>query len=283
MHAVQEDFLGFLSAEKLIEDGSIGAKHLLPTWSTLANGILEMMPEPKQDVVGIKDVTGEGLLTGAAEISAGDRFVFVDIQITAKKLQIYANVEQALKRLGFESKRGGEAEVVAGNVLEEIENAERNSGKHHFRAAKGFNEIEDGSGIHGVHSCLHQDKRRVRRGRRETILASTNSGRCTSPRLRCCQFDLVSGFFSVGNTTEPGIRFRPLKLVAEPFQNRSHYVLLAVLIAARAHAEGHDGVDLLFNFLNQVDDLLYAINSNFDFNNRGENFLVEHVGAQSSC
>src|SRR5437763_943474 len=143
MHAVQEDFLGFLSAEKLIEDGAIGAKHLLPTWSTLANGILEMMPEPKQDVVGIKDVTGEGLLTGAAEISAGDRFVFVDIQITAKKLQIYANVEQALKRLGFESKRGGEAEEVAGTGLEESEDAERNSGKHHLRASKGCNETEE--------------------------------------------------------------------------------------------------------------------------------------------
>src|SRR5437762_13108250 len=111
MHAVQEDFLGFLSAEKLIEDGSIGAKHLLPTWSALANGILEMMPEPEQDVVGIKDVSGEGLLTAAAEISAGDRFVFVEILVAAEELQVYASIKQAPERLGFESKSGGEADV----------------------------------------------------------------------------------------------------------------------------------------------------------------------------
>jgi hypothetical protein len=83
-----------------------------------------MMPEPEQDVVGIKDVAGEGLLTGAAEISAGDRFVFVEILIAAEKLQVYASIKQALERLGFESKSGGEADVVAGNLPEEIEDTE---------------------------------------------------------------------------------------------------------------------------------------------------------------
>src|SRR3954451_3222377 len=51
VHAVQENFFGFRRAEKLIEDGSIGAKHLLPPWRALANGVFEAVPEPEQDVV----------------------------------------------------------------------------------------------------------------------------------------------------------------------------------------------------------------------------------------
>src|SRR5207249_4648144 len=156
MHTLQESFFRFLSAEKLIEDGALGAKHLLPPRSALANAIFEAVPEPEEDVVRIKDVSSKGLLAGAAEISTRDGFVLVEILVTAKKLQIHANIEQSLERLGFNSKRCGEAGMVTGNLLKKIENTECNGGKHHFRATKAFNKIKDGSGIHGVHSCLHQ-------------------------------------------------------------------------------------------------------------------------------
>src|SRR5882762_9915639 len=81
-------------------------------------------------------------------------------------------------------------------------------------------------------------------------------------------------FHGIGNSPQPDIGLGPLQPVSQTFEDSRDYVFLAVLIAARAHAERHYGIDLLFHFAHQANDLFGALDRYFDFDDGGKNLLL---------
>ncbi len=54
-------------------------------------------------------------------------------------------------------------------------------------------------------------------------------------------------------------------------------MLFSVFLAPRAHPDGHYGVDLPFDLMDQFDDFFYACDRHLDFHDGRENFFVENV------
>jgi hypothetical protein len=59
VHALQERSHGAIGLEEVIEDPAIVAERLLPPVTAFADRIFQMSPEPKQNVIRIKDVADE--------------------------------------------------------------------------------------------------------------------------------------------------------------------------------------------------------------------------------
>ena len=65
--------------------------------------------------------------------------------------------------------------------------------------------------------------------------------------MQCVGHALTVLLASLRHPPQADIGLGAFQLVAQLFQNRRHHVLFARLVAARAHAQRHHGVDLLLD------------------------------------
>ena len=82
MHALKKSLFRFFCTKEVIEDSTFDAESLFPAWCPVTNRIFQVIPHSEQDVVRIKNVSGERALAAPAKICAGHRLVFVSRAIT---------------------------------------------------------------------------------------------------------------------------------------------------------------------------------------------------------
>jgi len=111
---------------------------------SLPDPIFEVAPQSEQNVVGIKDVPGEGSLAGAAKIGTGYGVIFVKNAVAAQQLKTYARIQQSFEWVAFEAQLGSEGRDIVWLLLEKIEDAEGYGSEHGLRPAKGFDELDNG-------------------------------------------------------------------------------------------------------------------------------------------
>ena len=107
MHTLDERLLRLFCAEEVIEDSTFNAECLLPARRAVPHRIFKVGPQGKENVVGIKDVSGQRALAAAAEIGAGYRLVFIHGAVSAQELQAHAGVQQSRERVRLKMQLSG--------------------------------------------------------------------------------------------------------------------------------------------------------------------------------
>ena len=69
MHAIEEGAKGFRGAEEVIKDGAVPAELLVPTRSSLADCVGQVLPERVEDIVGVEHVADEGFRAVGSQVN----------------------------------------------------------------------------------------------------------------------------------------------------------------------------------------------------------------------
>ena len=114
--------------------------------------------------VGIKGITvteakGFGRQKGHTELYRGAEYVVdflpkVKVEVVLEDSMVERAVEaiqQAAHRIGIRRHAGREFRRRRGTLVQRVEDAHRYRGKHRFRAAEGFDQVEDGLWIGEIH------------------------------------------------------------------------------------------------------------------------------------
>ncbi len=154
VHAAQEIALAFLGHEKVVEDRAVHLEGLPPAVASFTDRVFKVSPQRVKGPVRILDVTRQGPRAGPAEISFGHRQIGVGPIFFLQQPQADARVEQPLQSVGAGGYSPGEARSVGSSFLKAVEHSQGHGRKHGFRAAKGFDEINNRSGVGRLHRSL---------------------------------------------------------------------------------------------------------------------------------